>query len=294
MSQEFTTYRSVFDKKEYIKQGYIITYDNLDSVDDLPELSTLERQDIYHARTGDLSSDYIVPVDTDGSGSFDAWYSLVDGEEIIAIPQSAITRNSDHIWPFAEGSGDALEDTEGDKDGNRNSPDWVVDDGGVQDAYLNFGSDDIVDQIGRVFDGDASSGFTVTAWVRGGSNEGYIWTQDAADRLLTWINDSGELDFDSGGGRPTTTNYPDNDWFLMTAVGSDSDGEARLYVDDNLESTDSGGPASDADNPFYIGNRDGTDRPLGGDIDFVTVALDFEAELSDVQDHYNATKDRYE
>ena len=86
MSQEFTTYRSVFDKSEYIKQGYIITYDDLDSVDDLPELSTLERQDIYHARTGDLSSDYIVPVDTDESGSFDAWRSLVDGVEISTIP----------------------------------------------------------------------------------------------------------------------------------------------------------------------------------------------------------------
>ena len=88
MSQEFTTYRSVFDKSEYIKQGYIITYDDLDSVDDLPELSTLERQDIYHARTGDLSSDYIVPVDADESGSFDEWRSLVDGERIGAVPDA--------------------------------------------------------------------------------------------------------------------------------------------------------------------------------------------------------------
>ena len=89
MSQEFTTYRSVFDKSEYIKQGQIITYDNLNSVDDLPELSTLERQDIYHARTGFLSSDYIAPVDTDGSGSFDEWRSLVDGKNI-DIPDSVV------------------------------------------------------------------------------------------------------------------------------------------------------------------------------------------------------------
>ena len=94
MSQEFTTYRSVFDKSEYIKQGQIITYDNLNSDDDLPELSTLERQDIYHARTGLLSSDYIVPVDTDGSGSFDEWRSLVDGRNI-AIPDSVVSRPDD-------------------------------------------------------------------------------------------------------------------------------------------------------------------------------------------------------
>ena len=114
MSQEFTTYRSVFDKGEYIKQGYIITYDNLDSVDDLPELSTLERQDIYHARTGDLSSDYIVPVDTDESGSFDEWRSLVDGERIIAISDLGLDHfyysqelESTDTWPDEDGDLDA-------------------------------------------------------------------------------------------------------------------------------------------------------------------------------------------
>ena len=107
MSQEFTTYRSVFDKSEYIKQGQIITYDNLNSVDDLPELSTLERQDIYHARTGNLSSDYIVPVDTDESGSFDEWRSLVDGGNL-AIPDSEVDYferdNFTDKWSQFEGS----------------------------------------------------------------------------------------------------------------------------------------------------------------------------------------------
>ena len=142
MSQEFTTYRSVFDKSEYIKQGYIITYDDLNSVDDLPELSTLERQDIYHARTGDLSSDYIVPVDTDESGSFDAWYSLVDGEEVFAIPDSGLK----HHYIISESATTSqVDDLEGDLNLTGSLSSIEEDEFDGHDAARFNGVDDLID-----------------------------------------------------------------------------------------------------------------------------------------------------
>jgi|AntDeeMinimDraft_4_1070355.scaffolds.fasta_scaffold05158_5 hypothetical protein len=64
--------------------GELITLDTINKFDDLPDVTMLSQPDVYEIRTGDLASDYVVPMDTTGDGNFDTWYSLVDGQTITA------------------------------------------------------------------------------------------------------------------------------------------------------------------------------------------------------------------
>ena len=71
--------------------GEIVTLDNINEYDDLPPLAEIDSPDVYEIRTGALGTDYLVPMQ-DGSTDFNEWYSLVDGQIIRAIPDSAIAR----------------------------------------------------------------------------------------------------------------------------------------------------------------------------------------------------------
>ena len=65
--------------------GEIVTLDNINEYDDLPPLAEIDSPDVYEIRTGALGTDYLVPMQ-DGSTDFNEWYSLVDGQIILDIP----------------------------------------------------------------------------------------------------------------------------------------------------------------------------------------------------------------
>ena len=67
--------------------GEIVTLDDINEYDDLPPLAEIDRPDVYEIRTGELGTDYLVPMQ-DGSTDFNEWYSLVDGQIILDIPDS--------------------------------------------------------------------------------------------------------------------------------------------------------------------------------------------------------------
>ena len=74
--------------------GEIVTLDNINEYDDLPPLAEIDSPDVYEIRTGNLGTDYLVPMQ-DGSTDFNEWYSLVDGQIILDIPDVVVSRPED-------------------------------------------------------------------------------------------------------------------------------------------------------------------------------------------------------
>ena len=64
------------------------TLENIDSFDDLPDVTELTEEQLYAIRSGDLSSDYIAPFEWDGA-SYEKWRSVIDGRNI-ALPDSVV------------------------------------------------------------------------------------------------------------------------------------------------------------------------------------------------------------
>ena len=122
--------------------GEIVTLDDINEYDDLPPLAEIDSPDVYEIRTGNLATDYFVPI-KDGSTDFNVWYSLVDGQIIRAISDIAV-----HHWPMDEGSGSTITDNVGSEDGTLNGPSWVSNswqggfalDGDGTDDYIETGT----------------------------------------------------------------------------------------------------------------------------------------------------------
>ena len=69
------------------------TLENIDSFDDLPDVTELTEAQLYAIRSGDLSSDYIAPFEWDGA-SYEKWRSVIDGINI-DIPDTVVSREDD-------------------------------------------------------------------------------------------------------------------------------------------------------------------------------------------------------
>ena len=90
------------------------TLENIDSFDDLPDVTELTEAQLYAIRSGDLSSDYIAPFEWDGE-SYEQWRSIIDGINI-EIPDSEADQKLIHRWVLDDVN-DTVEDSEGDADG---------------------------------------------------------------------------------------------------------------------------------------------------------------------------------
>ena len=90
--------------------------------------------------------------------NFTTWRSLVDGEEILAIPDSAIFH-----WPFAEGSGSTLSEELDGQDGAINGPTWTSGSWWDDYALSGDGTDDYVETTtwGGFWEDYANDEFTV-------------------------------------------------------------------------------------------------------------------------------------
>jgi len=61
--------------------GGIEVLSGINSYSDLPHPTTISDEGVYYIESGDLSPDYIMPSDWDGS-QFTTWRSLFDGKSI--------------------------------------------------------------------------------------------------------------------------------------------------------------------------------------------------------------------
>ena len=81
------------------------TLENIDSFDDLPDVTELTEEQLYAIRSGDLASDYIAPFEWDGE-SYEQWRSIIDGINI-AIFDSVVDNfepdDGDTSGPYADG-----------------------------------------------------------------------------------------------------------------------------------------------------------------------------------------------
>ena len=68
------------------------TLENIDSFDDLPDVTELTEEQLYAIRSGDLSSDYIAPFEWDGA-SYEQWRSIIDGR-YITIPNEVVVQHT--------------------------------------------------------------------------------------------------------------------------------------------------------------------------------------------------------
>jgi len=116
--------------------------------------------------------------------NFTTWRSLIDGQEVSALPDSVI-----HHWKFDEGSGGAVADNIGDADGSVNGPSWVSGNFEGGSALEADGTDDHVSTttLGN-FGSNMSSDFAVSFTIKS-PNDGDGW-------VMGMQNDA--TDFDTG------------------------------------------------------------------------------------------------
>jgi len=69
--------------------GGIEVLSNIDAVDELPDIATIDEEGVWYIESGELAPDYVGPTNWDsGEGQFTDWFSLFDGQILSAIPDS--------------------------------------------------------------------------------------------------------------------------------------------------------------------------------------------------------------
>ena len=231
---------------------------------------------------------------------FTTWRSLVDGEEISAIPDSAI-----HHWPIDEGSGGTIEDVIGTHDADVNGPTWVSNDYRRQYALDGDGVDDYID-LGTL--GDYGSEVVSTndfAWVltlevddpsSGDEILGARFAFTNVDRLHVQFRGDDEIRCLYGGDRNDFSIGPDltvgKHRLVINRSGTGWDGW-ELYVNgeeqDGSNEGDSGETAEgDLQNDLYMmaKNSDAAEGHLDCVIDNV-IFTDSALSESEIQDDYD-------
>ena len=234
--------------------------------------------------------------------NFTTWRSLVDGEEIGEIPDSAI-----HHWPMDEGSGSSVEDVIGSADGSLNGPSWISNNWEGGYALEGDGVDDYVEtttwgDFGSNLDGEFAVALTIEPYTTFSSTTPLIGADDVTFRIS--FSDvgagSGELEYFSRDGSgddinvATTDRYDDGTRHrvVINKTGNDAN-DVRIWVDNS----DVDQTVSADDNPTNYSNfseevwfhgRSGDGRiDYEGVIDNVVV-YDSSLSNSEIEKDYNA------
>ena len=100
--------------------GGIEVLSGINSYSDLPHPTTISDEGVYYIESGDLSPDYIMPSDWDGS-QFTTWRSLFDGKNLaisdITVPDNTVAHydasklslsdgDTVSVWPDEQGDND--------------------------------------------------------------------------------------------------------------------------------------------------------------------------------------------
>ena len=243
--------------------GEIVTLDNINEYDDLPPLAEIDSPDVYEIRTGELGTDYLVPMQ-DGSTDFNEWYSLVDGEIILNIPDSGDLRARYDATEISVSDGDSIstwqDETSNSYDLTGGSPIYKTDvkNGNSVVRFDRSANDDL--DIGW---GTLSQPWTVAFVGQLNISEGgnqYFWSLDSGDLVGFYYNGT-EWRLYAGEGFGVDDSV-DSDFhvFTMTYDG----GNSVVRIDGSSFSGDVGSRDMSG---FNLGSRGDRDEDyLDGDI----------------------------
>lgn len=279
--------------------GDILVLEGVDSVSDLPDIESVDTADIYHIRTGDLATDYVIPVHTDGTEVFDEWHSLVDGQVLYDIPDSLTNR-----WPVDEGSGSTLADNEGSIDATLESGSWTADSNAI--GGYNISLDGSADYISLPSDSALEPGSEDYTW-------GFVIEQNqVSDReVIFWAHGEGGgtpqvfARFEESDNQILFRNHDGSNTVDVTASGLFDDGERHffafrrdgadfdIWIDDGVSSSESDssiGDISSGSNGVAVGRQvDSSDQHRDGQQDEFCYAHETaltDSELSDLASRY--------
>ena len=214
---------------------------------------------------------------------------LFDG---VAIPDSALTQNADHIWYMDEGSGSTVADSVGTEDGTISESVWSSGVGAGDFVVENQNAGDIITIGDGVFNNETS--FTVVAWgFHPSGGDGYLFQQNTTDVLFQIDGSENITGFVGDESNPTEVT-PDEGW-IMGAITYDGS-TATIYaydLDGEIVTSSWSAPEPSWDDVFSFGNRPDGDRTWIGGIDY-GVVVHSEATESDIQDHYESTVGLYD
>ena len=221
--------------------GEIVTLDNINEYDDLPPLAEIDSPDVYEIRTGELGTDYLVPMQ-DGSTDFNEWYSLVGGQIIRDITDSEANQKLNHRWVLDDVNG-TVEDLAGNADGTNNgvtSVDggWAGDSAGEAD-----GSEYIETTTWGDFGSNMDTDFAIAASFKTADSGRFYGVLDDRMGILPRLLSDGDIVFqirDNGDGRleVTTDNTGFNDnnehRVVMNKTGN-TGSDLEIWVDQAKE-----------------------------------------------------------
>ena len=257
--------------------GNIVTLDNINEFADLPAIEEVDSPDVYEIRTGELATDYLVPVQVD-STSFTDWYSLLDGQVLRAIPDPDIYLQDD--W-----GDNKLTDREDSGTTTYNGvegvyrPEWTTEQGNpvAEDERLKMDTDTISTGINlnldetvtwevtiRQFSDDGNDSFAIglfsetTTIVNSGrmADDGYVIFFSPEDTVdIRRVDDGNDTTLISGG------NVPEDEDYSVSVTRTPS-GEFELFDEDSSLGTDTDTTYDDDEEieAIAIGGRD-TDNP---------------------------------
>ena len=260
--------------------GEIFTLDDINEYDDLPPLAEIDSPDVYEIRTGNFATDYLVPIQ-DGSTDFNEWYSLVDGQIILDIPDIAVNQ-----YPA----------TETDADDGQTATTWFDQIDPTEDIDLNDDptfKDDAIDNAypGLEFDG---SQWGEVAW-NGGDVSAILDGQAVTFVMTLEFSDSDRYDvLDAPSGQGS--------WFWRASISENSTGEMTFPhsrdVDGNrFEVTTQDANLNDGE-PHRIamaieswsGTMEPSDIKIGVDGSYVSTTTNESAGLSNIADDITEMK----
>jgi len=217
----------------------------------------------------------------------------VDGQTVfsaVTIPDSIINR-----WPFDEGSGSTVNDSEGSDNGTINGATWVTGNGGNGDAYLDFdGGGEYVEVPALTM----NTPLSVSVWVNpdtvssdmsfmGNFGGGFI------SNFEIGISSVGDFEaiVNGTGSTTITASASANLWQMVTMTFAGS--TVSLYVDGVLENTNGSASMQNSTEDIGIGAANaGGSNPFEGHIDD-PIIFDDELSASEVSDIHTATSGNY-
>lgn len=203
-------------------------------------------------------------------------------------PPGTLGLTGSSYWPLDEGSGVTAADQVGDDDLTlQGNTAWTT---GQSGSALRFDGDgDFAQTSGPVV--DTSGNFTVSAWVKLDSTDGWLTAlgQDApvlSTFFLQKTGDTNRFSFSTAGGRALSTFVPEaGRWYHLVGMRNAATQTHSLYVDGVKQSSFTQCLNPESDGPFTVGRA----KFGGNHVDFWPGAVDqvhvWDRALSDAEVH---------
>lgn len=216
------------------------------------------------------------------------WYARSGGDEISAIPDSAILHT-----PIKTGSGSTVVDEIFGNDGTNNGASFISDSNAFDGFELEFDGTDTVN-FGEPPELDLNSGpitiiATVTTTLSNAKQAIVGKVASKATRGYNFYVDDGRLGwYDNGGDVGTVSNTAVDDGQKHRVAGQQAaNGSVTYYVDGVSDGTASGTGEFDSGSNLLYGNREAGGWSLDGNLDNVIITDDLLTE-SQIESDFNS------